>query len=156
MLYRAVLEDIADDLRARTGAALRAADGPVAQLRGLVTALVDLHGGRPTAMMIIAQELLDRSGRIDAAAVLPLAHVVTDSIAAIEAGQGEGSVRDGDPVALTASLHGVLLHGLLGRRVYARTADRPPGEDWDRQVVDSALAAVLARPGSHDEGAAHP
>lgn len=144
-LYRAVLEDIATDLDTRNDAALKAADDPIEQLRGLVEALVGLHHERPTALMIISQEFLDRSGRIDTAGVLPLARVVTDTIDVVEAGQREGSIRDGDPVAMTAALHGALLHGALGQAVYARTADRPPADRWKQQVAHSALASVLSR-----------
>lgn len=118
-------------------------DVPVEQLHGLVAALLTLHQERPTALMIISQELLDRSGRITTANVLPLARVVTDTVAVIEAGQRAGVVRDGDPLALTAALHGALLHGALGQSVYARTADRPPSSDWHDHIGASALAVLL-------------
>lgn len=116
---------------------------PAEQLQGLVDALLALHQERPTALMIISQEFLDRSGRNTTANVLPLARVVTDTVAVIEAGQRAGVVRDGDPLALTAALHGALLHGALGQSVYARTAERSPASDWDHHIAQSALANLV-------------
>jgi TetR/AcrR family transcriptional regulator len=146
-LYRAVLDTIAADLDARDAAALAAADDPVAQLRGLVDSLLSLHRDRPTALMIIAQEFLDRSGRIDTAGVLPLAGVVRDTMRVIEAGQRDRSARDGDPLAMTAALHGALLHGCLGRLVYQRTATdsiNPRPEDaWEHEITRAALAGIV-------------
>lgn len=146
-LYRGVLEAIAADLDARDDAALATSANPVDQLRALVGALLALHRERPTALMVIAQELLDRSGRIEDAGVLPLAQVVQDTVAVIEAGQRAGVVRDGDPVAMSAVLHGALLHGALGRTVYTRTAGRgADGDAWEGELVRHALATVLVDP----------
>lgn len=145
-LYRAVLEKIAADLDTRDAAALGATDDPVARLHGLVDALLSLHRDRPTALMIIAQEFLDRSGRIDAAAVLPLAPVVRDTVNVIRTGQQDGSIRGGDPLAMTAALHGALLHGCLGRPVYQRTADGtvdPDDRAWESAITTAALAGIV-------------
>ena len=79
-VYRAVLEDVGADLDARDAAALAATDDPVEQLHGLVGALLSLHRERPTALAVIAQEFLDRSGRIEQAGALPLAGVVRDTV----------------------------------------------------------------------------
>lgn len=122
---------------------LETTDGPVEQLEGLVDALLTLHQERPTALMIISQEFFDRTGRITTAHVLPLARVVTDTVAVIEAGQDAGVLRDGDPLALTAALHGALLHGALGQSVYAATANRTPDGDWNHHIAKSALANLV-------------
>lgn len=142
-LYRAVLEEIGADLDARDAAVLEVTGEPVDRLHGLVDVLLSLHRDRPTALMIIAQEVIDRSGRIDEAGVLPLAGVVRDTVAVLEAGQRAGAVRDGDPVAMTAALHGALLYGALGQLVHGRAAGRQPGPDWDAEIARSALASVL-------------
>ena len=145
-LYRAVLEAIATDLDTRDAHALSAADAPTAQLHGLVDALLSLHRDRPTALMIIAQEFLDRSGRIDTAAVLPLASVVRDTVDVIRTGQQDGSIRGGDPLAMTAALHGALLHGCLGRPVYQRTtggAVNPEDQAWESAITTTALAGIV-------------
>ncbi len=146
VLYRAVLETIAADLDARDAAALAFTDDPVAQIRGPVDTLLSLHRDQPTALMIIAQEFLDRSGRIQGAGGLPLAGV-RDTVGVIEAGQRQGSTRPGDPVAMTAALHGALLHGVLGRLVYERTADRttdPRADDnWGREIARTALVGLV-------------
>lgn len=147
-VYRAVLEAIAADLEARDAAALDAADEPVGQLHGLVDGLLGLHRDRPTALLVIAQEFLDRSGRIEGAGVLPLAGVVRNTVAVIEAGQRDGTMRAGDPVAMTAALHGALFHGALGRTVYGRTADRRTDGRWESDVARSALAGVVLPAGS--------
>ena len=81
-------------------------------------------------LMTIAQEFLDSSARIDTTGVLPLASVVRATVEVIRTGQQHGSIRDGEPLAMTAALHGALLHGCLGRPVYHRTATDSiaPGE----------------------------
>lgn len=152
-VYRGVLETIGADLDRRTEAAMAAADTPAEQLRGLVDALLRLADERPTALLVIAQEFMDRSGRIEEAGTLPLAAVVRDTVAVLEAGQRDGTVRDGDPVAMTAALHGALVHGLLGRTVYARTSGVTPGDGWRREVAASALGSVLVpvRPSTGQE-----
>lgn len=146
-LYRAVLDTIAADLDARDAAALAAADNPVDQLHGLVDALLSLNHDRPTALMIIAQEFLDRSGRIDTAGVLPLASVVRHTVEVIRTGQQQGGIRDGDPLAMTAAVHGALLHGCLGRLVYQRTATDgiapPPESTWECEITRTVLAALV-------------
>ena len=146
-LYRAVLEAIAADLDARNAEAIAAAADPVGRLRGLVDSLLALHRDRPTALLVIAHELLDRSERIEAAGLLPLAGVVGDTVGVVEAGQRDGSIRPGDPVAMTAALHGALLHGMLGRDVYTRAAGRDAaGPDWSTEVARTVLAGVVVSP----------
>ena len=143
-LYRAVLEDIAAELDGRVAAAMGRAEDPPSQLQGLVDSLLGLQRDRPTALMIIAQEFLDRSGRIEAAGVLPLAGVVQVTVGVIEAGQQQGSIRQGDPLAMAAALHGALLHGALGEPVYARTAERRDDGPWLQEIARSALSGALA------------
>ena len=146
-LYRAVLEAIATDLDARNAVTLAESDDPVDRLTGLVDNLLALNRDRPTALMIITREFLDRSGRIEGAGVLPLAGVVRDTVAVVHAGQQHRQMRPGDPLAITAALHGALLHGMLGRIVYERTEgarDSPPShEDWESEIASAALSAVL-------------
>lgn len=144
-LYRAILESIGADLDARDAAGLADAATPLDRLRGLVDALTALGQEHPTALMIITQELLDRSGRIGSAAALPLAGVVRDTVTVIEDGQAEGSVRDGNPVALTAALHGALLMGFLGQAIYIRTAERDSLDAaWRQDVAAAAIAGVVS------------
>jgi TetR/AcrR family transcriptional regulator len=146
-LYRAVLEAIATDLDARNAVTLAESDDPVDRLTGLVDTLLALNRHRPTALMIITREFLDRSGRIEGAGVLPLAGVVRDTVAVIQAGQQHQQMRPGDPLAITAALHGALLHGMLGRIVYERTEgarDSPSThDDWESEIAGAALSAVL-------------
>ena len=142
-VYRAVLESIAADLHTRSAAAVAGTDEPIDQLRGLVEALLGLDADRPTALLVIAREFLDRSGRIEEATTLPLAGVVAQTVAVIRAGQAVGAVGNGDPLALTAALHGALLHGVLGRRVYTRVADREVPATWTDDIVRVALSGVL-------------
>lgn len=149
-IYRAVLESIGQDLEGRDAAALAASDDPVDRLYRLVDALLALHDDRPTALRIIAQEFLDRSGRIEEATRLPLARVVNDAVEVIAAGQEAGRVASGDPLVLTAAIHGALLHGLLGRSVYQRTADHPVDADtWRGEIATAALRGVLV-PGDRE------
>lgn len=136
-----MLESIGAELDERNAVALAEPDA-VSRLRGLVDALLGLQRDRPASLLIIAREFLDRSGRIEAAESLPLAGTVRDTVAAIEDGQRAGSVRDGDPVALTAAFHGALLNGVLARTVYERTADRS-ADAWDESIVAASLALVL-------------
>ena len=141
VLYRAVLDSIAEDLDERTTAADTSA-APVDRLREMIDSLISLHRDRPAALAIIGHEFLDSSGRIEDAEVLPLAGVVNDTVAAIEAGQRDGSIRPGNPVAMTAALHGALIIGALGRSVYTRTAGADGTEDWEDELSRSALAGV--------------
>lgn len=142
-LYRAVLESIAAELSAYIEAGRPGVD-PVERLTGIVESLLSLNRNRPSAVAIIAHEFLDRSGRIEEAESFPLTGVVSDTIAALEAGQRNGSIRAGDPVAMAAALHGALIIGALGRTVYHRTTDSTPGSEWDEELARSALAGVLA------------
>ena len=144
MLYRAVLDSIATDLDDRTVASDPAVE-PVERLRQLIDALFSLHRDRPAALAIIAHEFLDRSGRIEDADVLPLAGVVANTVTVLEEGQRAGTIRPGDPVAMTAALHGALIIGALGRTVYRRTAGSQSADDWEAELARSALAGVIAR-----------
>ena len=146
-LYRAILEDIAADLDSRYTVADLATD-PIGALEQLLAGMLALHRERPNALAIIAHEFLDQSGRIDAADVLPLAGVVKDTVAILKAGQQSGTIRGGDPVAMTAALHGALIIGCIGRAVYRRTSDdataaEGSAEGWEAELTRSGLASVL-------------
>ena len=93
-------------------------------------------------MAIIAHEFLDQSGRIEDAEFLPLAGVVEDTIAILQAGQLAGTVRQGDPIAMTAALHGTIIIGCLGRTVYRRTGGESSSNAWELELARSALASV--------------
>lgn len=147
VVYRAVLESIADDLGGRIEAVDVAAD-PMDRLRQLVESLVSLHRDRPAALAVIAHEFLDRSGRIESADVLPLSGVVGHTVDAIEAGQRDGSIRSGNPLAMTAALHGSLVIGALGRSVYQATAVDPTDDAWDEELVRTALSMIADRGGA--------
>ena len=142
-LYRAVLESIASDLDDHTAVVEVDGADPVEQLEALVEGLLSLHRDRPTALAIIAHEFLDRSGRIDDAEVLPLAGVVGTTVAILEAGQDDGTVRPGDPVAMTAAMHGALIVGAVGQPVYTRTAGVRPSDEWEAELARTALAGVI-------------
>ena len=144
-LYRAVLDSIAMELDARD-VARDASATPVERLRRLIDNLLSMHRDRPAALAIIAHEFLDRSGRIEEADVLPLAGIVSTTVASLEAGQRDGTIRPGDPVAMTAALHGALMIGALGRTVYQRTAGVAAAGEWEAELAQSALACVAARP----------
>lgn len=145
-VYRAVLDSIAVELDERT--VVDAAARPGEQLQQIVDGLVSLHRDRPAALAIIAHEFLDRSGRIEGAETLPLAGIVTRTVAVIEAGQADGTIRQGDPVAMTAALHGALIVGAVGRGVYVRTSGTSSSDaadsGWDHELARSALAGVVA------------
>ena len=85
---------------------------------------------RPSCQSVLALGFADRS---------------FDTVTALEAGQRNGSVRPGDPVAMTAALHGAILVGVLGRTVYERTTGGRYAEDWEAEVARSALDGVAAR-----------
>jgi len=140
-LYRAVLASIAEDLNGRYTLTADSIAG-AAQLAQLVEALLTMHRERPSAMAIIAHEFLDQSGRIEEADFLPLAQIVRDTVAILEAGQQAGTVRQGDPVAMSAALHGTLMIGCLGRKVYRRTGGTTAFEQWEAELALSALASV--------------
>lgn len=98
--------------------------------------------------MIISREFLDRTGRIEKADAFPLAGVVRDTVSVLEAGQADGTVRQGNPVALAAALHGVMLQGLVSQSVYTRTAGSTVDDEvWRETVVSTARAAVRRRTG---------
>lgn len=146
-LYRAVLDDIASDLSRCYVVNDDSADA-VSKLDALITGLLSLHRDRPNAMAIIAHEFLDQSGRIESAEFLPLASVVRDTVSILEAGQRVGTVRMGDPIAMAAALHGVLIIGCLGRTVYRRTggvlpSDKDSSDAWETELARSARASVL-------------
>ena len=145
-LYRAVLEEIAADLDKRyvVEESTDSSGSEVAQLEQLIYALLALNRDRPNAIAIIAHEFLDQSGRIDGAEVLPLAGVVRDTAALLRAGQEAGTIRAGDPVVMTAALHGVIIIGCLGRTVYQRTGGALPTIDWESELVPCALATVVS------------
>lgn len=144
-LYRAVLDGIGADFDRRNAAVLAASDDPVAQLEGLVGVLVALNRERPTAIMIVAQEFLDRSGRINEVDTLPLAGVVRDTLGVVEAGQAAGRVRAGDPMALVALIHGALVYGVLGTHVLGRIAAEGLEEgSWAESVADVVVSTVVA------------
>lgn len=143
VLYRAVLESIAADLDGRSAGGDPSIE-PVERMRELIGSLLSLHRDRPAAVAIIAHEFLDRSGRIEDADVLPLEGVVADTVSALAAGQRDGSIRPGDPVAMTAALHGAVIIGALGRTVYQRTTGMSSADDWDGELARSALATVAA------------
>ncbi|MEM7111924.1 MAG: helix-turn-helix domain-containing protein [Chloroflexota bacterium] len=146
-LYRAVLDDIASDVSKCYVVDDASADA-MSKLDALINGLLSLHRARPNAMAIIAHEFLDQSGRIESAEFLPLASVVEDTIAILEAGQHAGTVRPGNPIAMAAALHGVLIIGCLGRTVYRRTAgvlsaDEDAPDVWETELARSARASVL-------------
>lgn len=142
VLYRAVLDSIAADLDARNADSDTSAEA-VETLHGLVGSLLSLHQDRPTALAIVAHEFLDRSGRIQDAEVLPLSGVVGSTVAALEAGQRQGTIRPGDPVAMTAAMHGALIVGCLGHTVYLRTTGTRSANGWEEELARSALAGVM-------------
>lgn len=146
-LYRAVLDDIASDLSKCYVVDDASADA-VSKLDALINGLLSLHRDRPNAMAIIAHEFLDQSGRIESAEFLPLSSVVQDTVAILEAGQRDGAVRMGDPIAMAAALHGTLIIGCLGRTVYRRTGGTLPTDEdstdgWETELARSARASVL-------------
>ena len=141
-LYRAVLDTIAADLDSRYQIEDQIVD-PVAKLKELIDGLLTMARERPNAMAIIAHEFLDQSGRIEGAEILPLAGIVKDTIAILQAGQKAGTVRHGDPVAMTAAFHGAIIIGSLGRTIYGRTGGVQPSGSWDVELAQSALASVL-------------
>lgn len=141
-LYRAVLEDIATDISTRY--VLDKSDNDaLTNLNILIEGLLSFHRDRPSGMAIIAHEFLDQSGRIEEADFLPLARVVEDTVAILQAGQQEGSIRQGDRLAMTAALHGALIIGSIGFAVYQRTSGQSPSGDWETELVRSALASVV-------------
>lgn len=142
-LYRAVLEGVGTDIDERMDAAVVEVVEPDQRLRAVLAVLVDLGGDRPTALRIVMQEFLDDTDRIPRATVLPLAGAVSRTVAAVVEGQAAGVVVDGDPLALTARLHGTIFYGLLGTTVLGRVHE-PPGEGWADRLVDAALAGLLA------------
>lgn len=142
-LYGAVLESIASDLEGsyRIDDTL---EDEVAKLKQLIDGLLSLYRERPNAIAIIAHEFLDRSGRIEGAEFLPLAGVVRDTIAIIEAGQKAGTIRPGNATAMTAACHGAIIIGCLGRTIYRRTGVNYSAEDWESEIARSAMASVVA------------
>ena len=141
-LYRAVLDKIAADFDTQNLVDDQAED-EVAKLEKLVEGLLAMHRERPSAMAVIVHEFLDRSGRINEAEVLPLAGIVADTAAILKAGQLAGTIRPGDPVAMTAALHGSIMIGCLGRTVYGRTSGEQVTDNWEEELMRSALASVL-------------
>ncbi|MEM7342724.1 MAG: TetR/AcrR family transcriptional regulator [Chloroflexota bacterium] len=141
-LYRAVLDDIAADLDTRYQVDDDSVSA-VSKLKELIEGLLSMQRDRPSAMAIIAHEFLDQSGRIEGAEFLPLAGVVEDTVAILQAGQRAEVVRPGDPIAMTAALHGALIIGCIGRTVYHRTGGVPSSDAWETELAHSALASVL-------------
>ncbi|MEM7798591.1 MAG: TetR/AcrR family transcriptional regulator [Chloroflexota bacterium] len=144
-LYRVVLEDIAADIHMRIGLEDPSGDA-ISNLKQLVEGFLAFHRDRSSAMAIIAHEFLDQSGRIEEAEVLPLARVVEDTVAVLEAGQIAGTIREGDTLAMTAALHGALIIGCIGQTVYRRTSGQSPTEAWEAELARSAIASVLLNP----------
>lgn len=142
-----MLESVGTDLERRTSQRLARETNPADEIRALVDVLLALGEQRPTALMIISQEFLDRSQRIQQASALPVADIVSTTLRIVRAGQQDGTVREGDPLALTTAFHGVLLQGFLGRAVYERTAGLESDDDtWRTTLQDSALAVLLTDP----------
>ena len=56
----------------------------------------------------------------------------------------DGAGRPGDPVPMTAALHGAVIIGCLGRTIYGRTDGTTPSDEWEAELARSALASVLA------------
>ena len=142
-LYRAVLDSIASDLEQRSVSDDDPVE-PVERLRRLIESFLSLHEERPAALAIVAHEFLDSSGRIESAEVLPLERAATDTVAVLQAGQRDGTIRPGNPVAMTAALHGALIIGVVGRAVYRRTTRTEYADDWEAELARSALASVVA------------
>lgn len=141
-LYRAVLEAVGADIDARMSSAMADIGDPVDRLRALTRVLVQLGEDRPTALRLVMHEFLDDNGRLERAAVLPLAGAVRTTVGAIRDAQAAGGVVDGDPLALVARLHGTIFYGLLGRTVLGRIhADPVPG--WGERLVDAALEGLI-------------
>lgn len=146
VLYRAVLDEIASDLNTRYTVNDTSADTST-MLDQLIEGLLSMHRDRPNAMAIVTHEFLDQSGRIEEAEFLPLATVVGDTIAVLKAGQRAGTIREGNPIAMTAALHGVIIIGCLGYTVYQRTGGvSSSGEmvfnHWEKELARSARACV--------------
>ena len=141
-LYKAVLLDIAADLDSHYTAE-DGIDNPVAKLEELVEGMLTMYRERPNGMAIIAHEFLDQSGRIEEAEILPLAGIVEDTITILKAGQAAGAIRQGDPVPMTAALHGAIIIGCLGRTIYGRTGGENASENWGAELANSALASVI-------------
>ena len=144
-LYRAVLEAVGADLDRRLAEAMEGTADARAALRAQLGALADLWAERPAALRLVMHELLDDSGRIERASVLPLGGAVRHAVAAVEAGQDAGVVMAGDPLAIVARLHGTLLYGLLGSTVLGRV-HAPPATGWADRLVEAALTGVVMAP----------
>ncbi len=143
-LYRAVLDEIASDLETRYQVQDTSLKDVSQTLIELVDGLLSLHRDRPNAMAIIAHEFLDQSGRIEDAEFLPFARVVSDTVAVLQAGQREGTIRPGEPLAMTAALHGAIIIGCLGRSVYRQTGGiGSSSDDWEGELAKSVLAGVF-------------
>lgn len=141
-LYKAVLLDIAADLNSRYQVPDEITD-PLTKLEELVDGLLTMYRERPNGMAIIAHEFLDQSGRIEEAEILPLAGIVEDTVKILKAGQAAGTIRQGDPVPMTAAMHGSIIIGCLGRTIYGRTGGEADSENWGAELANSALASVI-------------
>lgn len=144
-LYRAVLESVGADLDRRMAEALEGVDGAADRVRALLGVLVAVWEERPAALRLVMHELLDDSGRIERASVLPLGGAVRRAVEVVEAGQRAGTVIEGDPLAIVARLHGTLLYGLVGTAVLGRV-HAPPAPGWAGRLVEEAMAGVVMAP----------
>jgi AcrR family transcriptional regulator len=146
-LYRAVLEELANDLDRRLAAALAGETGADGRLEAFVRIQVAWALDRPQAFRLVQRELLDNRDRVGTARVLPLAGFVTTGMAIVTDAQAAGLVAPGPAEVVLCMIVGAMTYAAMVRPTFQhmlQTDLLQSEEAWLYAVVDAVLASLPA------------
>jgi TetR/AcrR family transcriptional regulator, regulator of cefoperazone and chloramphenicol sensitivity len=142
-LYDAVLEDafaplagVLQQARAATGAP------PLDRIERIVRAVFDKLAGTPDLPLLIIQQAV-RQSALPGPAQRALGQVLGVLVELIRAGQGQGSIREGDPMLLAVSIWAQPVYfGLLRRLAPDRLLQGSGGVPAIGAMADHAVAFI--------------
>lgn len=152
LLYRALLETLAQDLTLRLDQMLDQTPAPAQRLQGFIALQLDWMRERPLAAQLITRELLDNSERIATAQTRPLEQFLTTALTLIADAQATGHAhRDMAPLALLTVTLGSLNYAHMARPTFARAFDHPPLHEpakWMQAMAEQLLQLLQTPVGS--------
>ena len=158
LLYRALLEALAQDLTQRLDQMMECTPDPAQRLQGFIALQLDWMRERPLAAQLITRELLDNSERIATAQTRPLERFLNTALTLLEDGQQDGLLRRDVPaLALLTLILGSLNYAHMVRPTFARAFDHPPLHEpakWMQTMAEQLLQLLQAPVGSPNQAVA--
>lgn len=148
LLYRALLETLAQDLMQRMDRMLADTTAPDQRLAGFVAVQLDWMPERPLAAQLVTRELLDNSERIATAQTRPLERFLNTALMLLEDGQRDGLLRHDVPaLALLTMVLGSLNYAHIVRPTFERAFADPllrQESDWMQDMAAQLLRLLQA------------